>query len=121
MTIPPSVTSINFYAFLGCSNLMDVTFVGKDMATVQGMTDYSWNLNPGCVLHCTDGDITLFDRTKLQLWKNDGERVEANAPTSVTSTTIEQAVYPSQRSVIVQAHIPDTVTSIGYGAFYGCD
>lgn len=121
MTIPASVMGITYYSFVGCNRLMDVTFSGRDMATVQAMTGYSWNLKPGCVLHCTDGDITLFDRTKLQLWKNDGERVEVVAPESVTSTTIEQAVYPSQRSVIVQAHIPDTVTSIGYGAFYGCD
>ena len=31
------------------------------------------------------------------------------------------AVYPSQRSTIAKAHIPDSVTHIGYGAFFGCE
>ena len=59
VTIPDSVTSIGDYAFYGCSRLMNVTFSDKDKATVQGMSDYSWQLPSGCVIHCTDGDITL--------------------------------------------------------------
>ena len=59
VTIPSSVTSIGNYAFFGCSGLTSVTFSGKDKATVQGMEKYSWGLNSGCVIHCTDGDITL--------------------------------------------------------------
>lgn len=121
VTIPSSVTYIETQTFSTCTNLMDVTFVDKDMATVQGMSNYSWRLPVGCVLHCTDGDITILDYSKLLLWKDNGDMVEVVAPASVTSTTIEQAVYPSQRSVITKAHIPDTVSSIGYGAFYGCD
>lgn len=30
-------------------------------------------------------------------------------------------MYPSQRNTIAKAHIPDSVTEIGYGAFFGCD
>ena len=59
VTIPDSVTSIGGRAFEGCSGLTSITFSGKDKATVQGMGDYSWNLNSGCVLHCTDGNITV--------------------------------------------------------------
>lgn len=59
MTIGNSVTSIGKYAFYSCSKLMSVTFSGKDMATVRGMANYNWKLTSGCVLHCTDGDITL--------------------------------------------------------------
>lgn len=58
MTIPDSVISINMHAFTG-SRLTSVTFSGKTKATVQGMENYSWLLSSGCVLHCTDGDITL--------------------------------------------------------------
>ena len=59
VTIPASVTSIGGSAFYGCSGLTSVTFSGKDKATVQGMANYKWSLKTGCVLHCTDGDITI--------------------------------------------------------------
>ena len=58
MTIPDSVTSIGYGAFI--NSLMSVTFSGKDMATVQRMNEYSWGLPLGCVIHCADGDITLL-------------------------------------------------------------
>lgn len=115
------VTSIGENAFAQCPGLMDVTFVDKDKATVQGMANYSWGLPYNCLIHCTDGDFTPADLSKLLLWKTDGQMVEVVAPERVTSTTIEQAVYPSQRNTIVRAHIPDNVTSIDYGAFFGCD
>ena len=59
VTIPNSVTSIGNMAFEYCDSLTSVTFSGKDIATVQGMANYSWSLKTGCVIHCTDGDITL--------------------------------------------------------------
>lgn len=60
VTIPNSVTSIESNAFYDCSGLTSVTFSGKTMETVQGMENYSdWGLRSGCILHCTDGDITL--------------------------------------------------------------
>ena len=59
MTIPDSVTSIGSYAFIECSSLTNVTFSGKDKATVQGMEYYSWGLKNNCVIHCTDGDILI--------------------------------------------------------------
>ena len=59
VTIPSSVTSIGTVAFYGCSGLTSVTFSGKDKATVKGMTNYSWELKSGCVIHCTDGDIAI--------------------------------------------------------------
>ena len=59
VTIPSSVTSIREYAFYRCSGLRNVTFSGKDLTTVQNMANYSWGLTSGCVIHCTDGDITV--------------------------------------------------------------
>ena len=83
VTIPASVTSIGNLAFSLCGSLTSVTigdgikrigertfeycialtsvtFSGKDMTTVQGMANYSnWGLKSNCVIHCTDGDITI--------------------------------------------------------------
>ena len=53
------MTSIGGQAFIGCSGLTSVTFEGKTKSQVQGMSNFSWNLRSGCVIHCTDGDITL--------------------------------------------------------------
>lgn len=57
--IPSSVTSMGDGVFSHCEALYNVTFIGKDRQTVQGMSRYPWNLQSGCVLHCTDGDITI--------------------------------------------------------------
>lgn len=59
VTIGNGVTSIGHWAFFNCSSLMSMTFSGKDKATVQGMSNYNWGLPSGCVIHCTDGDITI--------------------------------------------------------------
>lgn len=67
------------------------------------------------------GAEKFLDYSKILLWKTDGEMVEVDAPEVVTSTTIEQALYPSPRNTIAKAHIPDSVTNISYGAFFGCE
>ena len=59
VTIGNGVTSIGPYAFQNCSGLTSVTMTGKTISTVQSMSNYSWNLRTGCVIHCTDGDITI--------------------------------------------------------------
>ena len=59
ITIPNGVTSIGNEAFYHCSGLTSVTFGNKTKSQVQGMSNYSWDLPSGCVIHCTDGDITI--------------------------------------------------------------
>ena len=60
VTIGNGVTSIGYMAFSSCYSLRDVTFSGKDKATVKGMENYSWGIElADCVIHCTDGDITI--------------------------------------------------------------
>lgn len=53
------VSSIGADAFKYCYDLSSVHFKGKTMVTVQGMDNYNWALPSGCVIHCTDGDITI--------------------------------------------------------------
>lgn len=52
--------------FLGCSELMNVTFSSKTKATVKGMDNYNWALPARCVIHCTDGDIVVGAETVVQ-------------------------------------------------------
>ena len=59
LVLPASLEVIGAKAFEYCNTLKDVTFEGKDIATMQGLTNYPWSLPSGCVIHCTDGDTTL--------------------------------------------------------------
>lgn len=59
VTIPSSVTSIGADAFSGCTRLKSITFTGNTTTEVAAMTNYSWGAPTGCVIHCTDGDITI--------------------------------------------------------------
>lgn len=60
LSIPRSVTTIDYYAFTtGDSTFRDVTFEGRTIAEVQAMSNYSWRLWRPQVIHCTDGDITF--------------------------------------------------------------
>ena len=59
VTIPSSVTSIGADAFSGCTRLKSITFTGNTTTEVAAMTNYSWGAPTGCVIHCTDGDITV--------------------------------------------------------------
>lgn len=58
--IPSSVSSIGSDAFFGCHILSSVTMEGKTKNQVQRMSNYSnWGIRSGCVIHCSDGDITI--------------------------------------------------------------
>lgn len=60
VVVPASVTSIGSNAFRNCQSLVSVTMEGKTKNQVQRMSNYSnWGLRSGCVIHCSDGDITI--------------------------------------------------------------
>lgn len=62
MLVPSSVTTIGATAFenTGSSETPpEFTMDGKDVATVQAMTNYPWGARTGTVFHCSDGDITI--------------------------------------------------------------
>ena len=120
--------------FLGCSGLMNVTFSGKDKATVKGMDNYNWALPARCFIHCTDGDIVVGSTSVVY---QDGQQQEIpifgelmrnsipNAKT-VASVNIGEAVTSIgmraffYRSSLSSVTIPDSVTNIGDEVFCGC-
>ena len=61
LTIPSSVTSIGSSALgIGLTtNHPTITFEGKTMSDVQGMTNYPWAAKTNTTLSCTDGTITI--------------------------------------------------------------
>lgn len=59
LILPNSITSIGSIAFAECIILSSIRFDGKTIAEVQSMSNYSWYLNTGCTIRCTDGDITI--------------------------------------------------------------
>ena len=63
ITIPDSVTSIGYFAFSGCSGLKNITYTGTiaDWQNIDKGTDWNDNVSTDCVIHCTDGNIKLFN------------------------------------------------------------
>ena len=56
--IPKAVNAdFNFNTFQGTST--SITFEGRTKEEVKAIGRYSWRLPSGCVIHCSDGDITI--------------------------------------------------------------
>ncbi len=122
VTIPNSVTSIGNYAFSGCSGLTSVT-IGNSVTSIGEQAFYgcssltSVNVaddNP----NYSSKDGVLFDKQqkKLILCPR-GKQGAYVIPNSVTS--IGDGAF-SYCSGLTSVTIPNSVTSIGGGAFSGC-
>ena len=94
------VTTIGFSAFQECSSLTTVTIpssvtsIGTDTAFIQCTSLQSINVEPGNAVYSSDINGVLFNINKSVLYQ-----------------------YPLGNSLITYA-IPNTVSTIGYGAFY---
>ena len=97
--------------FLGCSELMNVTFSGKDKATVKGMDNYNWALPARCFIHCTDGDIVVGS---TEVVYQDGQQQEIPIFGELTRNSIPNA------KTVASVNIGEAVTSIGMRAFFYC-
>lgn len=99
VTLPEGVTSIGYFAFSGCSSLTSVT-IPKNVTSI-GLGAFSdckkmtaINASPDNSAYCSVDGI-LYDKDRSTL-----------------------CVYPG--GIAGHFIIPEGVTSIGFGAFYGC-
>ncbi len=101
ITIPDSVTSIGNYAFRDCSNLNAV---------------YITDISKWCAIDFGDYDANPLEYAK-NLYLN-GELVSGDIVLEGITRIGNYALY--NQTGITSITIPDSVTSIGSGAFYGC-
>ena len=99
--IPDSVTSIGYYAFRDCSSLTGVV-IGDSVTSIG---DYAFYYCSNLTGIKVDSNNANYKDINGNLYTKDGK------------TLIQYAIGKSDIHFV----IPDSVTSIGYSAFYGCD
>ena len=101
-TIPNSVTSIGKQAFNGCKGLTSVTIPNSVTSIGEYAFDGCTNLN---AVHISD----------LAAWCG----INFHGSSSANPLSIAHRLYLNGEE-ITNMIIPNSVTSLGYGAFYGC-
>ena len=122
VTIPDSVTSVGAYAFLGCTSLTSVTI--PNSVTSIGGGAFAWCtsltgiwVTEGNSHYSSDASGVLFSKDKTTLVQYPGAFAAYAIPDSVTS--IGAGAFGGCTS-LTSVTIPDSVTSIGDGAFASC-
>ena len=122
VTIPDSVTSVGAYAFLGCTSLTSVTI--PNSVTSIGGGAFAWCtsltgiwVTEGNSHYSSDASGVLFSKDKTTLVQYPGAFAAYAIPDSVTS--IGAGAFGGCTS-LTSVTIPDSVTSIGGIAFGNC-
>ncbi len=120
ITIPDSVTSIDFYAFGGCTGLTSIT-----------IPDSVASIDEGAFADCTGlASITVSGGNKKFDSRNNCNGIIATASNTLISGCKNTDIPDSVTSIgdwafwgcagLTSITIPDSVTSIGDSAFHGC-
>ena len=119
IVIPSSVTSIGDWAFSFCSSLIYIS-IPKSVIYLNGNPFAEWNGKLECLSpnYIYEDDI-LFNKDKSRIISFRNQNIESYViPSSVTS--IGKGAFRGCNS-LSEIVIPSNVTSIGDRAFYGCN
>ena len=118
IVISNSVVSIGDGAFSGCL-LLEYISIPKSVICLNGNPFSDWNGKLECLSpNFIYADDVLFNKDKSEIVSFRNQKIETYIiPNSVTSIGVDAFWGCSSLSNIV---IPDSVTSIGDGAFFGC-
>ena len=122
ITIPNSVTSIGNYAFVGCGSLKSVT-IPHGVTSIGGRAFYGCSSLTSVTIpdSVTSIDNSFFGCVSLKSFTVSESNSAYSSKDGVlfNKNKTKLVAYPAGKTNTSYT-IPDSVTSIGYSAFYGC-